>query len=95
MLKLIPLYLVVILGMAGMAIFGYYALVDWNALQVAYDNFAAIAANAPDMPALFAAEAQQNIHRINLFAEGVWVLQSALLVAVGLHGICTTANKRP
>ncbi|NJO19564.1 MAG: hypothetical protein HC838_05160, partial [Spirulinaceae cyanobacterium RM2_2_10] len=43
---------------------------------------------------LFAAEAQQNIHRLNLFAEGVWVLQSATLAAIALHGLCTVPRRR-
>ncbi|MGK7926981.1 MAG: hypothetical protein AB4290_17355 [Spirulina sp.] len=93
MLRFIPLFLVVVLGVAGVVIFGYYSLIDWNALQLAYINFSNLAGSSPDLTALFAAEAQQNIHRINLFAEGVWVLQSAILAAIGLHGICTLPRK--
>ncbi|MGF1498428.1 MAG: hypothetical protein ACFB8W_16630 [Elainellaceae cyanobacterium] len=89
MLRLIPLLLLVGVGAAGVAIFGYYALVDWDALEKAYGNFSVLAQGASALPTLLAAEAQQNIHRINLFAEGVWVLQSATLAAIGLHGICT------
>ncbi|MEB3357078.1 MAG: hypothetical protein VKK04_10145 [Synechococcales bacterium] len=89
MLRLIPLLLIVGLGAAGVVVFGYYALVDWDALEKAYGNFSALAQGSPAVTSLLAAEAQQNIHRINLFAEGVWVLQSATLSAIGLHGICT------
>ncbi|MEA5469925.1 hypothetical protein [Spirulina sp. 06S082] len=94
MLRLIPLFLVISLGIAGVVVFGYYSLVDWNALQIAYVNFSNIANNSPELTALFSAEAQQNIHRINLFAEGVWVLQSAILAAIGLHGICTSSQRK-
>lgn len=89
MLKVIPLFLVVFLGIIGVVIFGYNSLIDWNALQEAYKNFSTISQNSPDLPTLFTAEAQQNIHRINLFAEGVWTLQSAMFAAIGLHGIYT------
>jgi hypothetical protein len=27
------------------------------------------------------------IHRINVFADGVWTLLSAILAAIGIHGI--------
>jgi hypothetical protein len=93
MLRIIPLLLIFALGTAGVCIFGYYALIDWDALQLAYLNFSNLAGSSPDLTALFAAEAQQNIHRINLFADGVWVLQSAILGAIGLHGICTLPRK--
>lgn len=94
MLRLFPLFLVVFLGVAGVIVFGYYSLVDWSALQQAYVNFSNVAQNSPNLVALFAAESQQNIHRINLFAEGVWTLQSAILAAIGLHGICTSSLRR-
>lgn len=89
MLRLIPLLLIVVLGVAGAVVFLYYLLIEWVALDAAYVNFAAIAQNPPDLATLFAAESAQNIHRINFFAEGVWTLQSAILAAIGLHGICT------
>ena len=93
MLRFAPLFLVVVFGMTGVVVFGCYALIDWNALQAAYADFSAIARGSPDLADLFAAEAQQNIHRLNLFAEGVWTLQSAILAAIGLHGICTSARR--
>jgi len=80
------------LGLVGVVIFGYNSLIDWNALLQAYTNFSIIAKNSPDLATLFAAEAQQNIHRINLFAEGVWTLQSAIFAAIGLHGIYTVSE---
>lgn len=75
-------------GAVGVAVFGYYALADWAALQAAYKQFETAAAQSRDVPTLFVTEAKQNIHRINLFADGVWTLLSAILAAVGLHGLC-------
>ena len=75
-------------GVAGVLVFGYYALVDWNALQSTYRHYEQVAASSSDLRAVYVAEAHQNIHRINLFADGVWTLLSAILSAIGLHGIC-------
>lgn len=93
MFRLIPLFFIFVLGVAGVLGFGYYALIDWDALQLAYLNFDNVAQKSPDLTALFVAESRQNIHRINLFADGVWTLQSAILAAIGLHGICTVPCK--
>jgi hypothetical protein len=81
------LLLTVIPGILGEVIFGYFALVDWSALQAAYAHYEQIANSSADLRAVFIAESNQNIHRVNLFADGVWTLLSALLMAVGLQGI--------
>ena len=66
----------------------YYALQDWAALQRAYGEFARVAVSSSDMRVLFVAEARQNIHRINLFADVVWALLGAIVAAIGIHGLC-------
>jgi hypothetical protein len=81
-------------GVAGVIVFGYYALVDWDALQQAYKYFAIAIQNKSNLEILFVAEAQQNIHRINLFADGVWTLLSAILASIGVHGICAIPPRR-
>ncbi|MEB3214237.1 MAG: hypothetical protein VKL39_23005 [Leptolyngbyaceae bacterium] len=87
-MRYLPLVLFVIIpGVAGVAVFGHYALVDWAALELAYQQYDEVRQSSSDLSALFAANAQQNIHRINVFAEGVWVLLSAILAAIGLHGV--------
>lgn len=90
---LLLLLLTVLPGVAGIIVFGYYALVDWNALQQAYGQFEAAVQARGSLETLFAREAQQNIHRINLFAEGVWTLLSAIVAAIGIHGICTAPRR--
>jgi hypothetical protein len=93
-LRYLPLVLFSILpGMVGVAVFGYSALVDWDALQKAYNTFASVAQIKPNLETLFVAEAQQNIHRVNLFADGVWTLLSAILASIGLHGVSTIRAK--
>lgn len=89
MIRIIPLFLLVAFGSSLAIVFTYFLLIDWAALDAAYVNFSAISENPPDLISLFSAQAFQNIHRINVFAEGVWVLQSLILAAIGLHGICT------
>ena len=66
----------------------YYALQDWAALQKAMANFARVAGNSHDVSVLFVAEAKQNIHRVNIFAEIVWALLGAIVAAIGIHGLC-------
>ena len=78
--------LVVIIG-------GYYALLDWVALQRAYAQFESVARSSPDMSTLFIAEAKQNIHRVNLFADGVWTLLGAILAGIGIHGLCVGVDR--
>lgn len=74
-------------GMAGVAVFGFFALQDWDQLQLDYNNFKTLIDQSSNFEALFVAEAQQNIHRINLMADGIWTLLSAILAAIGLHGV--------
>jgi hypothetical protein len=81
-------------GVTGVIIFGYSALIDWNFLQLAYNYFAKVIQAKSSLEVLFVAEAQQNIHRINLFADGVWTLLSAILTAIGLHGISAISKPR-
>ena len=88
MRKVLLIFLVLIPGGAGACIFGHYALQDWNSLQVAYQEYKRVIDTSTDMPTLFVAQSQQNIQRINLFADGVWTLLSAIFAAIGLHGLC-------
>ena len=90
------LLLTTIPGIAGALVFGYYALQDWDQLQLDYGYFISViqladsASSTDYREALFVAEAQQNIHRINLMADGIWTLLSAILAAIGLHGACVS-----
>lgn len=66
----------------------YYALQDWAALRQAYAHFEQVSVSSKDMSVLFVAEAHQNIHRINVFADVVWALLGAIVAAIGIHGLC-------
>jgi hypothetical protein len=90
---LLLVILLIIPSLGGIAVFGYYALRDWDSLQKAYNHFADLVKAGSNLETLFVAEAQQNIHRINLFADGVWTLLSFIIGAIGLHGVCTIPKK--
>jgi hypothetical protein len=86
--KLILWLTLVIPGLVAVVIFAYFSLQDWSALQSSYLRYREVAAAHPSMQALYTAHAEQNIHRLNLFAEGVWTLLSAIIAAIGIHGLC-------
>ena len=81
-MRIIPLFFLVAFGTSLAVIFTYFLLIDWTALDAAYVSFSDISTSSTDLSSLFAAQAFQNIHRINVFAEGVWVLQSLILAAI-------------
>ncbi|WP_439344682.1 hypothetical protein [Vacuolonema iberomarrocanum] len=94
MRHIVLLVLLIAPGILGVLVFGYFALIDWEALMRTYSAFETAAQTSTNMSVLFTAEAQQNIHRINLFAEGVWVLLSAIIAAIGIHGMCIPKRNR-
>ena len=90
---LLLVILLIFPSLVGVTIFGYYALIDWDTLQKAYSHFVNVTKSSANLETLFVAEAQQNIHRINLFADGVWAMLSVIIGAIGLHCICTIPKK--
>ena len=71
-----------------------FALIDWRALQTAQAHFEFVAAHSANFNVIFIAESNQNIHRINIFADVVWTLMGAILAAIGLHGLCVLNAKK-
>lgn len=88
------LLLLVLPGMGWFCVCLYYALRDWAELQRAYSQFSRIAETSSDLRTVFTAESKQNIHRINLFADGVWALLGAIVAAIGIHGLCVIAQNQ-
>lgn len=89
MRHLVLMLFTVLPGGAAVFVSGYYLFRDWTALGVAYARFQQLAGGPADLRTLFVAEAVQNVHRINCFADGVGVLLGAILTAIGIHGLCT------
>jgi hypothetical protein len=79
-------------GGAAAVVSGFYLFRDWDALTAAYARFQQLAGGSADLRSLFIAEAVQNVHRINCFADGVGVMLGAILAAIGIHGLCTLAR---
>lgn len=92
MRRVILLLLVVAPGVIGFIAFGLYALIDYTALQQAYAQFDH-ATHTSSLNSIMIADARQQMHRINLFAEGVWALLCALIAAIGIHGLCSHHDK--
>ena len=69
--------LVIVYGIGLSSYFGWWALRDNAALEIA------VKANAPQ---------KEMRHRINVFAEGVWFLLSNMIVLQGV-GLATSSSK--
>ncbi len=70
--------LVIVYGIGLSSYFGWWALRDNAALEIA------VKANAPQ---------KEMRHRINVFAEGVWFLLSNVIVLQGV-GLATSSGKK-
>lgn len=77
----------IIPGIAGVTIFGLASLNDWVQLNLAYSAFEKVISQSSRLEQIYTAQSIQNIHRINLFADGTWTLLSGILAAVGVQGI--------
>lgn len=91
--RLILLLLLIVPGVMVTAVCIHYALLDWNQLQPSYNKFQWQVGIGAGMRDLFITEAAQNIHRLNLFADGVWALLGAILAGIGIHGLCLLPAK--
>ncbi|MCE5323240.1 hypothetical protein LLG46_07985 [bacterium] len=90
--RIILVLLLIIPGILVAAICSHYALKDWVALQDSYRQYEIVAASNSSMHNLFVAHAKQNIHRINLFADGVWAMLGSILAGTGIHGLCSISK---
>ena len=79
-------------GLAAIAISVFYLFPEWAALDKAYRNYQKLA-SSKDLAALSIAQAAENRHRINCFAEGVGVLLGGVMVAIGVHGLCVLPKR--
>lgn len=84
----------VVPGAFFIAISAYTLFPDWAQLQASNQRYSELA-NRPGVSAtdLMIAEAAENRHRINCFAEGVGVLLGSTIFAIGIHGLCTLPRR--
>ncbi|MGJ5675816.1 MAG: hypothetical protein ACR9NN_19725 [Nostochopsis sp.] len=94
MRSLVLFVFVVLPGVTFSSISVYYLFPEWVTLDAAHKNYQQVA-KSPSVKVgdLLVAEAAENRHRINCFAEGVGVLLGGVIAAIGIHGICTLPNK--
>jgi hypothetical protein len=87
-IRAVSLIAITLAGLLVVAACAMYLAQDWTALKSAQASFERLSASGADLRALFLADARQNIHRTNCFAEGIGVLLGGILAAIGLHGLC-------
>lgn len=85
--KTVLVLLLVLPGVVTMVFSGYFALLDWAQLQTDYENFRSVSASGADLREVFVAWAAQDLHRVNLAADGTWFLLGSLLMGLGVHGL--------
>lgn len=89
------LILIVFPGAALTGISTYYLFPEWVVLDKSHQNYQRLAqVTTSSVRDLDLAQAAENRHRLNCFAEGIGVLLGGVVVAIGIHGICTLPQER-
>lgn len=84
----------IIPGVLFAVVCGYFALVDFAQLQKDYSHYQAVVNSGAGIRAVFVAYSGQEIHRTNLFADGVWALLSLVIAGVGALGLCINSSRK-
>lgn len=92
---LVLLVLVVFPGATFLGISSFYLIPEWAVLTESYQNYQILSTSGASERDLAIAQAAENRHRLNCFAEGVGVLLGGVMVAIGIHGICTLPQRLP
>jgi hypothetical protein len=80
---------VILPGLFFAGISTYYLFPEWAALDASHRQFSQLARQPNStLNQLFVAQAAENRHRLNCFAEGVGVLGGGVMVAIGIQGLC-------
>jgi hypothetical protein len=89
MAKRALLFLLVVLpGAAAVVTCGYYLFLDWSALISAFARFEKAVQSGADLRTLYVYGTLDGVYRINAFADGVGVMLGAILLGIGVHGMC-------
>jgi hypothetical protein len=84
----ILLLLVVLPGAMLSSSSAYFLFPEWATLTASYENYQKLAVSGSERD-LAIAQAAENRHRTNCFAEGVGVLLGVIIMSIGIHGLCT------
>ena len=87
MKNLVFLTLLIIPGFTGVLLSGYWGYADFVRLTETERNFQKLVINKANQRELFIAAHRENVHRLNVAAEGVWMGLGLIAVGVGIIGI--------
>ncbi len=87
MKNLVFFTLIIIPGSIGAILSGYWGYADWIRLAEAERNFQQLVISKANQRELFIAAHRENIHRLNVAAEGVWIGLGLITTGIGLIGI--------
>lgn len=86
--KLLFIAFVILPGFGLSGINAYFLVSEWKALTASYQNYETLSKKPnATVQQLAIAEAAENRHRFNCFAEGTGLLFGWTIVSIGLHGI--------
>ncbi len=87
MKNLVFFTLLIVPGSIGAILSGYWGYADWIRLAEAERNFQQLVISKANQRELFIAAHRENIHRLNVAAEGVWIGLGLITTGIGLIGI--------
>jgi hypothetical protein len=87
MKNLVFLTLLIVPGSIGALLSGYWGYADWLRLSEAERNFQQLVVSKANQRELFIAAHRENIHRLNVAAEGVWIGLGLITTGIGMMGI--------
>ena len=79
--------LIIIPGLTGLLLSTYWGYADFMRLTEAENNFQQLVVKKATQRELFIAAHRENIHRLNVAAEGVWMGLGLISVGVGIIGM--------
>jgi hypothetical protein len=79
--------LLVIPGFTGVILSSYWGYADFIKLTEAEHNFQQLVTQKANHRELFIAAHRENIHRLNVAAEGVWIGLGLITAGVGIIGM--------
>lgn len=92
-IRILLMWFLIISGLVVVIVCGIVSLHDYALLKSSYKQFHDLSRTNADMRLLYIAYSMQNIHRINLFADGVWALLGGIISSIGLTGMCFMTDK--
>jgi hypothetical protein len=87
MKNLLLFTLLIIPGFTGALLSGYWGYADFVRLTETERNFQQLVVSKANQRELFIAAHRENVHRLNVAAEGVWIGLGLIAVGVGIIGI--------